>query len=334
LGCSHKTWSKMMLDAVFGYLLAGSALVLFAGGTLVTKAAAQRIDLALGFLIATTINVIFAALVLGVQLALRAEPLEWNAQALWLFVIAGGFSTYLGRWFFYESVVRFGPARASVFQVSSPLFTALVAWLVLGESLTLQSFAAVALTIAGLILVSTTPNHSMANADEAPPQIEPAQSAVAASPLTSIKRHALGSVLAMGLASSLAYAIGNVLRGAAIRTWHEPVLGALLGALAGLGLHLIFSRDKAALAARLRSADRRGVLIFALMGVTTITAQMCTIASMRYIPVAIAALVTLCSPLLVFPLSYWLLKNSDAVTGRTVLGCALALLGIVMIVLR
>ena len=61
---------------------------------------------------------------------------------------------------------------------------------------------------------------------------------------------------------------------------------------------------------------------------------MCTIAAMRYIPVAIAALVTLCSPLLVFPLSYWLLDNSDKVTGKTVLGCALALAGIVMIVLR
>ena len=319
-----------MPEAAFGYLLSGSALVLFAGGTMVTKAAAQRIDLGLGFLIATIINVFFAALVLGVQLALRAGPLEWNAQSMWLFVMAGGFSTYLGRWFFYESVVRFGPARASVFQVSSPLFTALVAWLVLGESLALQSLAAVALTIAGLILVS----FSSTKMPDATPAAAPVRRAVAASRLGSIKRYALGSVLAMGLASSLAYGIGNVLRGSAIRAWHEPVLGALLGALAGLGLHLIFSRDKAALASRLRSADRRGILIFTMLGVTTITAQMCTIAAMRYIPVAIAALVTLCSPLLVFPLSYWLLKNSDKVTGRTVLGCALALLGIVMIVLR
>ena len=319
-----------MPEAAFGYLLSGSALVLFAGGTMVTKAAAQRIDLGLGFLIATIINVFFAALVLGVQLALRAGPLEWNAQSMWLFVMAGGFSTYLGRWFFYESVVRFGPARASVFQVSSPLFTALVAWLVLGESLTLQSLAAVTLTIAGLILVS----FASTKMPDAIPAAAPVHSAVAASRLGSIKRYALGSVLAMGLASSLAYGIGNVLRGSAIRAWHEPVLGALLGALAGLGLHLIFSRDKAALASRLRSADRRGILIFTMLGVTTITAQMCTIASMRYLPVAIAALVTLCSPLLVFPLSYWLLKNSDKVTGRTVLGCALALLGIVMIVLR
>ncbi len=319
-----------MPEAVFGYLLAGSALVLFAGGTLVTKVAVSRIDLSLGFLIASTTNVMFAALVLGVQLALRAEPLQWNAHALRLFVIAGGFSTYLGRWFFYESVVHFGPARASVFQVSSPLFTALVAWLVLGESLTLQSLAAVALTIAGLILVSFASTKIL----DTIPAASPAQSAVAASRLARIKRYALGSVLAMGLASSLAYAIGNVLRGSAIRAWHEPVLGALLGAVAGLALHFMFSQGQAALLHRLRSADRQGVLIFTLLGITTITAQICTIASMRYIPVALAALVTMCSPLLVFPLSYWLLKNSDKMTGRTVLGCALALAGIAMIVLR
>ncbi len=246
-----------MSDSVFGYLLAISALVLFAAGTLVTKAAAQRIDLGLGFLIATTTNVIFAALILGVQLALRGEPLKWNAYALWMFVMAGAFTTYLGRWFFYESVVRFGPARASVFQVSSPLFTALVAWLVLGELLTLQSLAAVAITIAGLILVSFGPT----NAAKAMNVAEPVQSPLAASRLTRIKRYALGSLLALGLASSTAYAIGNVLRGAAIRLWHEPVLGALLGSVSGLAIHLVFSKGKAGLLHRLRSADRRGALI-------------------------------------------------------------------------
>ena len=319
-----------MSDTVLGYLLAGSALVLFAGGTLVTKAAAQRIDLELGFLIAATTNVIFAALVLAVQLALRAEPLQWNAHALWLFAMAGGFTTYLGRWFFYESVVRFGPARASVFQISSPLFTALVAWLVLGELLTLQSLAAVAITIAGLTLVS----FGSTKAAKAISVVKLAQSPLAASWLARIKRYALGSLLATGLASSLAYAIGNVLRGAAIRLWHEPVLGALLGSVSGLAIHLVFSNGKVGLLHRLRSADRQGALIFTVLGVTTITAQMCTIAAMRYIPVALAALVTLCTPLLVFPLSYWLLKNSEKMTGRTLLGCALAFAGIAMIVLR
>jgi drug/metabolite transporter (DMT)-like permease len=68
------------------------------------------------------------------------------------------FSTYLGRWFFYESVVRFGPAKASIFQISSPLFTAMMAWLLLGERLTLLVALGMVMTIAGLMLVSCKPD--------------------------------------------------------------------------------------------------------------------------------------------------------------------------------
>ena len=143
-----------MADQFLGYLLAVAALLLFGSGILVTKFAASRITLDLGFLIATSTNVAFAALALLVQLVLRQEALTWNAQAFWLFAAAGGFSTYLGRWFFYEAVVRFGPAKASVFQVSSPLFTAVIAWLWLGEHLSLVAAVGLGVAISGLMLVS------------------------------------------------------------------------------------------------------------------------------------------------------------------------------------
>ncbi|WP_281178556.1 hypothetical protein [Polaromonas jejuensis] len=32
--------------------------------------------------------------------------------------------------------MRFGPAKASIFQVNSPLFTAVMAWLLLGSAMT------------------------------------------------------------------------------------------------------------------------------------------------------------------------------------------------------
>ena len=141
-----------MSDTFLGYLASG-ALLLFTTSTLVTKAASSRINLGLGFLIATFTNVVFSALALAVQLAIRAKDFEWNAQAFWLFAVAGGFATYLGRRFFYESVVRFGPAKASIFQISSPLFTALMAWVALGERLTPLVAVAMAITLGGLMLV-------------------------------------------------------------------------------------------------------------------------------------------------------------------------------------
>ena len=56
---------------------------------------------------------------------------------------------YLGRCFLTESIGRLGPAKASAFQVSSLLFTAVIAWLgprtILGCALTLAGIAVVVL---------------------------------------------------------------------------------------------------------------------------------------------------------------------------------------------
>ena len=331
-----------MPDQILGYLLAAGALLLFSSGILVTKFAASRIRLDLGFLIATSTNVAFAALALLVQLALRPEALTWNAQAFWLFAAAGGFSTYLGRWFFYEAVVRFGPAKASVFQVSSPLFTALIAWLWLGEHLSLMAAVGMVMAIAGLMLVSYKPRGQTADAavaqqmpmaDVARAFANPSKATVDPMPRP-LREKYLQSVLLLGLGSSFAYAIGNVLRGAAVRSWNEPVVGALVGAVLGLALHLAFSADKRGLVGRLQQANRQGIWLYGLMGICTISGQMCLIGAMRFIPVSVATLMTLCTPLLVFPLSHLLFKNSGDVTRYTVLGGAMALTGIAIIVMR
>jgi drug/metabolite transporter (DMT)-like permease len=188
------------------------------------------------------------------------------------------------------------------------------------------------LTVGGLMLVSYKPGFFSRTRVAAEPSS--GKDPGLATTRSSLHQRLLQSVFMLGLGSSLAYAIGYVLRGSAVRSWNEPVLGALLGAISGLLLHLLFSSGKRELLAGLGKADRKGVWLYALMGVTTISAQMCAIASMRYIPLSIATLVTLCTPVLVFPLSHLLFKNSDDVSRTTLLGCGLTLLGISIIVMR
>lgn len=314
-----------MSDRHLGFLMSVAALLLFTVAIVVTKVASSRIPLGLGFLIATVVNVVFAGLALVVQLAFSGDPLIWNPQAFWLFVAAGAFSTYLGRWFFYESVVRFGPAKASIFQVSSPLFTALIAWLLLRESLSALVLLGMLLTIAGLMMVAYKPGFFSRDRVVA-------NSAAVAS--TTLHNRLLESLFLLGLGSSLAYSIGNVLRGSAVRSWPEPLLGAWLGAVSGLLLHLVFTSGRAGLFGRLQEADRKGVWLYVLIGVSTISAQVAVIASMQHIPLSVATLVTLCTPILVFPISHWLLKSGEQFTPLMLSGSALAMLGIFIIVTR
>ena len=76
------------------------------------------------------------------------------------------------------------------------------------------------------------------------------------------------------------------------------------------------------------------MLLFAISGVLTISAQMCVIAAMRHAPVAVVALITLCTPLLVFPLSYFVLKNQERIGVTTLAGGALALASIALLILQ
>ena len=309
-------------QAVWGYLLSGVALVCFSMAVLATKAASNRVNLELGFFVALIVNVVFASCALIIHLLTRDTGLRWNTLAFFLFAASGVFATYLGRWFFYESVVRFGPAKASIFQVSSPLFVALLAWLLLGERLSIWVAIGMVMAISGLALIACKPGFfSPSKADPSPLII-------------SFFTRILQSVFLLGLFSSCAYAVGNVLRGAAVRSWPEPIAGALIGALTGLAMHCYFSTNKASLVVRLRAAERSGLWLYALVGVANISGQITTIASMRYIPLSLAALVTLCTPLLVFPLSYWLFKNQEPLTLSVVFGCILTLSGMVVVVLR
>ena len=63
-----------MSDSFLGYLLAACALLLFSTSTLVTKGASSRLDIGLGFLIATFVNVVFSALALVIQTKYNLEP--------------------------------------------------------------------------------------------------------------------------------------------------------------------------------------------------------------------------------------------------------------------
>ncbi|GAB7389132.1 hypothetical protein BSNK01_29700 [Bacillaceae bacterium] len=321
-----------------GELLAVLALCMFSANIIITKVASNRLNLNLGFLISVTVNVVFSALLFIVQFFFRQEPFQWNTYAFFLFLLTGLFSTYLGRWLFFEAISKLGPAKASTVQVSNPLFTVIIAWLFLGERLTPFDVSAVLLILLGLFLVSYMPQ-GMSQPDEtAAAQEECAagfhEQGMAEGAVRGIKlRKVAQSGILLAFFSSLSYAISNILRGSAIKVWNEPVLGGLLGAVSGLLIHMIFSSHKSRFVQELKKADRTGVRLYTMGGILTISAQICLIASMWYIPVSIANLITLSTPVLVTPLSYFLLKNEEGINFRTILGIVMVLSGISIIIL-
>ncbi len=318
---------------VTGELFAFAALLMFSVGMITTRVGSGKLNVNTGFMIAISVNIAFAAILFGGQIALRGEIPRWDWLGFLIFVVAGGFSTYLGRWFLYEAIAKLGPAKTSAFQVTSPLFTMVIAWIVLGERLEAMTLGAMAVALAGLVLVSAPPKPSPGTGADAATAAGTRRRAPA-SPWRRGLRALSGPGALLGVGSSAAYAIGNVLRGYAIRQWDEVILGGLLGALAAMMLQLMFGSGNVEAWRSMRTADRTGILLFAASGMLTISGQMCVIAALRHTPVAIVALITLCTPLLVFPMSYFLLKNEEGINARTVTGGLLTLAGIALIIVR
>jgi drug/metabolite transporter (DMT)-like permease len=302
---------------------------LFSANIILTKVATTRLNTNLGFLISVSVNVLFAAFLLLIQFIFFDQgTIGWDTKGFILFLAAGFFSTYLGRWFFFETIAKLGPTRASAFQVSNPLFTTIIAWVFMGEKLSQADLSAILLILLGLFLVSYI---SKRTGDE---EVAASQEIIRS---PTVKQLTLDWLVRTGILvaflSSFSYAIGNVVRGVAIQSWNQPILGGLLGALLGFLLHVITNKNTRHFWSEIRKSDRMGIIFYMISGILTISAQIAVIASMRYIPISIANLITLSTPIIVTPVSYFLFKNQEGITYKTIIGIVLVMSGLCFIIL-
>lgn len=301
--------------SLLGELLAVASLLLFSANVLVVGPAARRLPQDLGFLLALVSNVVLgAAVVTGLYvLGGPGEPLEWDAVGM--FAVGGLLTSYLGRWFYTHSLLSIGPTRASAVQLTNPFFAALAGWLLLGEALGPLAVLCGLAVLAGVYLTSRPAGArraTVARVGHRP--LSPAQ-------------------LGPGLLGAAAYGLGNVARGAGVRDWEAPILGSLIGAVAGLLAFALVNTDLRGLAGALRGADRMGRRLWLLSGLLGIAAQTCLIAATLYIPVAIAVVISVAVPVVLLPVSVLFLRRTEAVGGTTAVGAALVLAGVAGLVL-
>lgn len=307
---------------------------MFSANALVVTEASRRTDYNWGFFIALVVNTVVAAGIVIVQIATAGvAPLQ--PLAVIFFALAGIFATYLGRLLFYVTVVGMGPSRASAFQITQPLFASILAFVFLGERLLPAEVVLMLVVLAGLFLVNRSRAAVAPEGQAVSASRQPVEAREQGTVTTLQRVHGVAireRLLLVALGSGLSYAMANVLRSGAINRWHEPFIGSLLGALAGISCYLLFHVRARDVPAQLKTTDRRGLVLFMISGVLTILAQTATIASLRYLAVAIANIFAVSLPILVVPLSVLLLRNREGVTRLTVLGVVVTWGGVVGLV--
>lgn len=287
------------------------AMLSFATNIVITRFAVTRMPVEAGFFVVLATNVLFPAALFAVELGARAAPWAWNWKGAGLFAIGGVIGTFLGRRFLFDTVKLLGPSRASVFHSTAPAFALLAAWLLAGELLGPYELALMALVWVGLWL--TQPR---------------------AGSLHALAPDMLRKGFLAGLLTVAGFGFGNVLRGLAMRDWSEAALGTVIASAAALACQFAVTRDWGRIGAQLRAADGGALLLYAGCGVATSLGSIFISLAMTKIKIALAVLVVHTTPLVIFPVSVFLLKNREELTPRTLSGAALVLLGIGLLAAR
>lgn len=144
---------------------------------------------------------------------------------------------------------------------------------------------------------------------------------------------ALGFLL-IGLGSSTPYAVSHILRAGAIQTWNEPVAGVALGAVTGTLLMFFVNRRQLPAVRRRAAAQPGAAAMYVSVGCLQIIAQTLMIASLAHVPASIAALISMCTPLVVLPVSLVLLRNREGIGPFAVLGILITIGGVALTMLQ
>jgi len=294
-----------------GVTFAFAAMLCFAANILITRYAVARMPVEAGFFIVLATNILFPALLFPFELAARSAPWSWDWKGVGLFALGGIVGTFLGRRFLFDAVRILGPSRASVFHSTAPAFALVGAWLLADERLGWYEIMLMAIVWIGLWF--TQPR---------------AGSVGALSPSAARKG------MVVGLLTVAGFGMGNVLRGLAMRNWEEAVFGTVISSCAALLCQLIATRDWDRIAAQMRAADRKALWLYVGCGVSTALGAIFVALAMNHMEIALAVLVVHTTPLVIFPVSVFILKNKEELNTRTVLGALLVLTGIALLTLR
>ncbi len=276
------------------------AMLCFATNIVITRYAVARLPVEAGFFVVLATNVLFPAALFAAELGVRAAPYAWNWKGAGLFAIGGVIGTFLGR----QVPVRHGEAARALARERVPLHRAGVC------------------ADRRLAARRRDPRRLRDRADGWWCGRACGSRSRAPGPLQALAPELLRKGFAAGLLTVAGFGFGNVLRGIAMRDWEEAALGTVIASVAALACQFAVTRNWERIGAQLRGAERKAIWLYVGCGVFTSLGSIFISLAMTRIEIALAVLVVHTTPLVIFPVSVFLLKNREELTPRTVAGRA------------
>jgi len=285
--------------------------ICWACGSTLFFTAGQR----MGSLTLNRLRITVAAVFLGTALlVLKGSPWPvWaSARQIELLSLSGLIGFVFGDSFYFRSLVILGAGRATLLMSLAPIFTALLAWPILGETLGTSACIGIALTVGGLGCVLY--GRSQAGHE-----------------------HPEGSVLVgviSGVLAALGQAGGYVISKIALQSGLDPLSATVVRVMAAVVAVWLLApaqgglwRSFAALRDRVAAATMLGGAFFGpFLGVTL------SLVALEFTKAGIAASITAIYP--IFAILLAARFHRERITLRIVAGAAVAVSGVVVLFLH
>ena len=299
----------LVLQAYLGEIAALATAVCWAVTSLFFTIASKQVGSQLvnrvRLLLATLFLAITHLLWQGEALPLHAEPSRWG----WLGVSAIS-GLVLGDAMLFQAFVLIGARLAMLLMTLVPVIGALLAWVFLGETLSLLEIAAIIVTMSSIAwVVSEQRNSNSVNGNP--------------------RNYVIGVLYGIGGASGQALGLILSKRG---MVGDFPALSASLMRLTTASVviwlwALIQGQLRPTIEGlRIRSARWAilgGTLVGPFVGMTL------SLAAIQLAPVGIASTLMALAPVILLPLAYWIFK--ERITQRAIVGTVVAMVGVAMI---
>ena len=288
-----------------GELAALGAAFLWAAATMMFGQLGQFLS---PLLLNLTKGTIASGLILLTLVLVEGPPTGLAPRPILLLILSGMVGIGLGDTAYFTAINRIGARQALLLETLAPAIAAGLAWILLGENISLRSWTGILFTLAGVSWVI---------------------SQRLSSPQTTTWQWNWG--LVYGILAALGQATGAVLSRAALaHSAINPLWSSLLRLSGGGVLILVILVGKGGLRNQIKPLQNSRVL--AMVGLAALLGTYLAIYlqqfALQHSAAGIAQALTGTSPLFILPMAAAL---GDRITGRTVVGVGLALVGIFLL---
>ncbi len=251
----------------------------------------------------TIVSIIISAVIFWVVTPIFVSLSSFKTPALWYFIIGGIFAPAVGRFMTFKAIERVGVARAVPITNTAPMFSSILAVLVVGESWPLQNILGTSLVIFGVVILSRT------------------QTATSQWRKVDLVYPALAAI---------SFALSSNLRKLGLMIANIPLMAASVSATTALVVTLIFHQAQGGWKTFVLSRQSFGWFVAA--GIAHTTAMLSVFYALSDGKIVVVDPLVNASPVLSLFLSAIFLKELESINLRVVIGAGCTVVGSVLIV--